>query len=42
MIYNSYPVVVPLNKSYTEMITGKDEDVNDTIILHPYDVAILK
>ena len=40
MNHNDYPVIVPLNEEYTEMI--KEEKAIDTIVLAPYEVAILK
>ena len=40
MNHNNYPVVVPLNEKYTEMITG--QEINDIVLLEPYEVAILK
>jgi beta-galactosidase len=40
MNHNSYQTVIGLPHSYRELITG--EDVEGTITLEPYDVAILK
>lgn len=39
MNHNSYPVVVPLNSTYENMLTG--DEVKETITLQPYDVAVL-
>lgn len=40
MNQNSYPVLVALEKDYTEMITG--QKIKETISLAPYEVAVLR
>lgn len=40
MNHNSYPVVIPLIKGYTDML--RQEEVKEIIQLEPYEVAILK
>lgn len=40
MNHNSYPVIVPLEKDYKDLLTS--EAVNGTITIEPYGVAILK
>lgn len=38
--HNSYPVVLPLDQKYTEML--HQVEVEETLVLAPYEVAILK
>lgn len=40
MNHNDYPVLVPLKKKYTEMLSGCE--VEQAVELKPYDVAVLK
>ena len=40
MNHNAHSVIVPVEKEYTEMITG--EKVKGTVSLGAYDVAVLK
>lgn len=40
MNHNAYPVIVPIEQEYIEMIT--QQMVNETITIEPYGVAILK
>jgi len=40
MNHNDYPLVVPLDKEFTEMITGIK--IEEAITIEPYGVVILK